>query len=115
MTHFSPSHRHFFTADDDVFESEKRTKGLNLPSENHVREAVFTKAIETAINPLAYGANLPNVFDIQSASIVLPSKKAISKASSQKYGYDSRRTNLEKVIGEYFPFTLYHQKPLLGL
>eukprot|EP00116_Pleurobrachia_bachei_P001121 sb/3461383/ len=85
-------------SDDDVFETEKRTKGLNLPSENHVREAVFTKAIETAINPLAYGAALPNVFGLQSASIVLPSKKAISKASSQKYGYDSRRTNLEKVI-----------------
>ncbi|KAL5256298.1 hypothetical protein ACHWQZ_G011501 [Mnemiopsis leidyi] len=85
--------------DDDVFE-EERAKGLNLPTEGHVREAVFTKAIESAINPLAYGIQIPNMGELQSASIVLPSKKAIRKASDGEYDYHGRRTNLQKVISK---------------
>lgn len=85
------------SASDEVFEQE-RAKGLNLPSEGHVREAVFTKAIEDAIKPLSYGMHIPAMHDLQSASIVLPSKKAIRKASDGDYGYGGRRENLKRVI-----------------
>ena len=57
--------------DDDVFE-EERAKGLNLPTEGHVREAVFTKAIESAINPLAYGIQIPNMGELQSGNLLIP-------------------------------------------
>ena len=55
--------------DDDVFE-EERAKGLNMPTEGHVREAVFTKAIESAINPLAYGIQIPNMGELQSGKML---------------------------------------------
>ena len=37
-----------------------------------------------------------------SASIVLPSKKAIRKASGGEYDYHGRRTNLQKVICKFY-------------
>jgi len=80
-------------------DEEARAKGMNLPSEGHVREAVFTKAIESAIHPLAPPSySMPFMGGLQSASIVLPSKKAIMKASAGGYNYDGRRDNLERVI-----------------
>ena len=51
---------------------EERAKGLNLPTEGHVREAVFTKAIESAINPLAYGIQIPNMGELQSGNLLIP-------------------------------------------
>ena len=64
-SHTSTNFIYKTTEDDDVFE-EERAKGLNLPTEGHVREAVFTKAIESAINPLAYGIQIPNMGELQS-------------------------------------------------
>ncbi|XP_063675088.1 microtubule-associated protein futsch-like isoform X16 [Bolinopsis microptera] len=94
-----PTKQRMKSEDDDVFE-EERAKGLNLPTEGHVREAVFTKAIESAIKPLAWGIQIPNMGELQSASIVLPSKKAIRKASDGEYDYHGRRNNLQKVISK---------------
>ena len=41
-----------------------------MPTEGHVREAVFTKAIESAINPLAYGIQIPNMGELQSGKML---------------------------------------------
>ena len=94
-------------SEESVFsvDEEARAKGMNLPSEGHVREAVFTKAIEAAIHPLAPPSYaMPFMGGLQSASIVLPSKKAIKKAAAGEYNYDGRRDNLERVICESFNF-----------